>query len=167
MGLSKAVREEAAPPPPPPPPAVPQKPTLRIVFPEELHARGRWPSASRKVNEIAKERRNITPKLSARAYLRWSKSMRVPAGFETDPPHLEGFLFPATYEFTEDTTSRALVRKQLGRSSASGARSISSTRRTRTSRRTVLIIASMVEKEVQVPRERALVAKGSSTTGSG
>jgi UPF0755 protein len=158
-GFSRAVRDEAAPPPPPPPATVPQKPTLRIVFPEGF-TRAEMAKRITEVNKIARQKRNITPKLSARAYLRWSKSAQVPAGFEdVDPPHLEGFLFPATYEFTEDTTSRALVRKQLEAFEREWSKvDLAYAEEKKLTPYDVLIIASMVEKEVQVPRERALVA---------
>ena len=160
-GFSKAVREEAAPPPPPPPPppTAPQKPTLRIVFPEGF-TRADMARRITEVNRIAKQKRKITPKLSARAYLRWSRTATLPPDFRgARPPHLEGFLFPATYEFTADTTSRALVRKQLEAfERAWGEVDLSYAQEKNLTAYDVLIIASMVEKEVQVPRERPLVA---------
>jgi UPF0755 protein len=159
-GFTRAVREDAAPPPPPPPTAAaPQKPTLRIVFPEGF-TRADMAKRIRAVNAIAKERRDITPKLSPQAYLRWSRRGPIPDDFhDADPPHLEGFLFPATYEFTEDTTSRALVRKQLEAFDRAWSEvDLAYAESKNLTPYEVLIIASMVEKEVQVPRERALVA---------
>jgi UPF0755 protein len=159
-GFSRAVRDEAAPPPPPPPPATtPQKPTLRIVFPEGF-TRAEMAHRITEVNRIAKNRRNITPRLSSRAYLRWSRTGALPPDFkDVRPPHLEGFLFPATYEFTEDTTSRALVRLQLDAFEREwGKVDLAYAESKNLTAYDVLIIASMVEKEVQVPRERALVA---------
>ncbi len=67
------------------------------------------------VNEIAQEERGIAPSLRPPAYLRATENV-VPcsAGFKNaDPPNLEGFLFPATYDFTEDDASRQLVPDQL------------------------------------------------------
>ena len=159
-GVTQAVREEAAPPPPPPPPAtVPQKPTLRIVFPEGF-TRADMAKRIAEVNKIARKKRKITPELRPKAYLRWSASAKPPPGFEgADPPHLEGFLFPATYEFTADTTSRALVRKQLEAFERAWSEvDLGDAKKKNLTPYDVLIIASMVEKEVQVPRERALVA---------
>ncbi|HWM13206.1 MAG TPA: endolytic transglycosylase MltG, partial [Gaiellaceae bacterium] len=81
-------------------------------------------------------------------------------GFEkAKAPHLEGFLFPATYSFNEDTTSRQLVEMQLAAFDRAWAQvDAKEARRKNLTPYDVLIIASMVEKEVQVPRERPLVA---------
>jgi peptidoglycan lytic transglycosylase G len=150
---------EAAPPPPPPPTATaPAKPVLRIVFPEGF-TREEMAERVADVNRIAERRRNITPALRPQAYLQATRRGPLPDGFERDVPHLEGFLFPATYEFTEETTSRALVRQQLD--AFAGAWEEVDLRFARSKNLTpydVLTIASMVEEEVLVPRERPLVA---------
>jgi peptidoglycan lytic transglycosylase G len=159
-GVTQAVREEAAPPPPPPPPAtVPQKPTLRIVFPEGF-TRADMAKRIAEVNEIAKKKRKITPELRPKAYLRWSASAKPPPGFEgANPPHLEGFLFPATYEFTADTTSRALVRKQLEAFERAWSEvDLRDAKKKNLEPYDVLIIASMVERETIAPDERPKVA---------
>jgi peptidoglycan lytic transglycosylase G len=151
---------EASPPPAPPPAATkPRKPVLRIVFPEGF-TREEMAARIGEVNRIAKRKRKIEPKLRPQQYLRLSGSAKVPAGFEgTEVPHLEGFLFPATYEFHPDTTSRRLVRMQLEAfERAWKGIDLEYARSKNLSPYDVLIIASMVEKEVQVPRERALVA---------
>ena len=72
---------------------------------------------------------------------------------------LEGFLFPATYELKKGQPVRKLVDQQLG----AFKRNFDSVdlRYARSKNLTpydVLIIASLVEREVQVPRERAIVA---------
>jgi len=72
---------------------------------------------------------------------------------------LEGFLFPATYELKKGQPVRKLVDQQL----AAFKRNFDSVdlRYARSKNLTpydVLIIASLVEREVQVPRERAIVA---------
>ncbi|MDQ4018495.1 MAG: endolytic transglycosylase MltG [Actinomycetota bacterium] len=138
---------------------VPRKPVLRIVFPEGF-TRAEMAQRIAAVNRIAKRKRNITPKLSPRAYLRASQRARLPDDFRNaDVPHLEGFLFPATYEFTADTASRVLVRNQLA--AFERAWDEIDLRYARSKNLTpydVLIIASMIEEEVLVPRERALVA---------
>jgi UPF0755 protein len=112
------------------------------------------------VNRIAKRKRNITPKLSPEAYLTATKAGPIPADFRrTKMPHLEGFLFPATYEFTQATTSRELARDQLEAFAAAWAKvDLDFAEEKNLTAYDVLIIASMVEKEVQVPRERPLVA---------
>jgi UPF0755 protein len=72
---------------------------------------------------------------------------------------MEGFLFPATYDFTEDTTSRELVQKQVAAFGEAWPKvDVKYARRKNLKPYDVLIVASMVEKEVQVPKERPLVA---------
>jgi UPF0755 protein len=138
---------------------VPQKPVLKIVFPEGF-TRDEMAERIVAVNKIAKEKRKITSKLSPLEYLRFTRRGKVPGDFADEKlPHLEGFLFPATYEFTEDTTSRALVRKQLDAFARSwGEVDLEFAQSKNLTAYEVLIIASMVEEEVQVPRERELVA---------
>jgi UPF0755 protein len=138
----------------------PPKPVLRIIFPEGF-TRKEMAARITAVNQIAEEERGISPSLRAPAYLRTTDRPReLPAGFKNaDAPHLEGFLFPATYSFDEDTTSRQLVDMQLAAFERAWAQvDMKEARRKRLTPYDVLIIASMVEKEVQVPRERALVA---------
>ena len=151
-------REEAA--PPPPPVAAPPKP-LRIIFPEGF-TRTDMARRINAVNEIAREKRKVRPRLSQQRYLALTAgSSKVPRGFPTEgrPPNLEGFLFPATYEFTKRTTTRQLVNSQL----AAFRRNWASVnmRYARSKNLTpydVLTIASLIEKEVAVKKERALVA---------
>ena len=72
---------------------------------------------------------------------------------------LEGFLFPAGYEFTQETTARELVADQLAtfRERFAGV-NLAYARSKNLTPYDVLIIASMIEKETAVPRERRLVA---------
>jgi UPF0755 protein len=138
----------------------PPKPVLKIVFPEgftidEMSAR------IKAVNGIAKEKRKLTPALDPRRYARLADSLGPPREFpyKEDVESLEGFLFPATYEFFEDTTTKELIDKQL--EAFLGAWSELDLRYAESKELNaydVLIIASMVEKEVQVPKERPLVA---------
>ena len=75
------------------------------------------------------------------------------------PTSLEGFLFPATYELPEDATARDLVDLQVEAYEANTAdvnyRYAQSRNLTKFD---VLTIASMIEREVAVARERPLVA---------
>jgi uncharacterized YceG family protein len=138
----------------------PPKPVLRIIFPEgftidDMAAR------IKAVNKIADQKRHVTSKLSPRQYLRLAQTKTPPPGFPYKPKvaSQEGFLFPATYDFTEDTTTKQLVDKQL--IAFMRAWSQLDLRYSKSKSLTaydVLIIASMVEKEVQVPKERPLVA---------
>ena len=158
-GVTKIAGDDAAPPPPSSSSTVPAKPRLRVVFPEGF-TRKDMAKRITAVDKIAQTKRKITPKLSAKAYLAASVRGPVPADFKgTKMPNLEGFLFPATYDFTEDTTSRELVRDQL--EAFDRAWSDVDLKYAQSKNLTaydVLIIASMVEKEVLVPKERPLVA---------
>ena len=138
----------------------PPKPILRIVFPEGF-TRKEMARRIGAVNEIALEERGITTSLVPREYLTASENVQMlPAGFKNaDPPNLEGFLFPATYDFTEDTTSEELVTDQLEAFERAWSEvDMTYARSKKLTPYDVLIIASMVEKEVQVPRERPIVA---------
>jgi peptidoglycan lytic transglycosylase G len=150
--------EEAAPPPPPAP--VAPKP-LKIIFPEGF-TRTQMAERIGEVNKIAQQKRNVSPRLSPSRYLALtSGSSRVPRQFLTEgrPPNLEGFLFPATYEFTKRTTTRQLVNAQLAAFRKNWARVNMRYARSRNlTSYDVLIIASMVEEEVVAPEERRLVA---------
>jgi len=139
----------------------PQKPVLKIVFPEGFTI-AEMAQRVGAVNEIAEEKRNITPKLRPREYGRLAKRLPAPAGFPKSKgkvPHLEGFLFPATYEFTEDTSTRELMENQLEAFDRAWEQvDLGYARSKNLTPYDVLIIASMVEEEVLVPKERPLVA---------
>ena len=147
-------------PPPPAPVAAPPKP-LRIIFPEGF-TREQMAERIGEVNAIAREKRKVRPRLSPERYRALTRgASRVPPQFLTDgrPPHLEGFLFPATYEFTAKTTTRQLVNKQLITFRRNWSKvNLRYARSRNLTPYDVLIIASMVEKEVIAPEERALVA---------
>src|SRR5512132_2943374 len=151
-------REEAA--PPPPPVAAPPKP-LRIVFPEGF-TRTDMARRISAVNEIARQKRKVRSRLSQPRYLALTaKSSKVPRGFRTEgrPPNLEGFLFPATYEFTKRTTTRQLVNAQLAAFRKNWASvNMRYARSKNLTPYDVLTIASLIEKEVAVKKERPLVS---------
>ncbi len=153
-------REEQAA-PPPAPVAPPPKP-LRIIFPEGF-TREQMAVRIGEVNDIAQEKRNVNPRLSPARYRALTERVaRAPKQFlrRTErPPHLEGFLFPATYEFTKRTTTRQLVNQQLAAFEKNWAKVNMRYARSRNlTPYDVLIIASMVEREVSVASERPLVA---------
>jgi UPF0755 protein len=151
--------EEAAPPPPPPTTAVVPKPViLRIVFPEGFTRKDMVERVG-EVRRIARQKRKVTPKLTASAYAKASQAARAPAAFRKEADGIEGFLFPATYEFTPKTTAKKLVADQLAHFDTNWKKV--DQRHARTKNLTpydVLIIASMVEKETIAPKERPLVA---------
>jgi uncharacterized YceG family protein len=72
---------------------------------------------------------------------------------------LEGFLFPASYELKKGSHVRRLVNEQLDTFKRSfGKVDMRYARSKNLTRYDVLIIASLIEREVQVPKERKLVA---------
>jgi UPF0755 protein len=95
-------------------------------------------------------------------YLMASKSFK---GFDPNrygadnPKSLEGFLFPATYELDPGSTVNQLVAQQLQafRQNIAGV-DMSYAKSKNLTIYDVLIIASMIDKEVMVPSERRLVA---------
>jgi UPF0755 protein len=141
-------------------PAKPRPRPLRIVFPEGF-TRAQMAARITAVNTIAMRTRKIRPRLRERDYLAATVSWTTPRWFEPKPTKrpLEGFLFPALYEFERTTTSKELVADQLAAFRQNWAKldlRLAATRNL--SPYDVLVIASMVEREVRVPRERALVA---------
>ncbi|HEV2772013.1 MAG TPA: endolytic transglycosylase MltG [Thermoleophilaceae bacterium] len=76
-----------------------------------------------------------------------------------DAESLEGFLFPSTYELRRGATAGELVARQLDAFTREFGRvDLSEARRRRLSPYEVLTIASMVEREAQLDRERPLIA---------
>ena len=134
--------------------------TLRIIFPEGF-TRREMADRVAAVRQIAIDERGVTPRLTKTGYLEASGAAVPPAEFRKDwkLSSIEGFLFPATYEFTKLTSSGKLVNDQL-RAFRRNWRKVN-LRYAKSKNLTpydVLIIASMIEKEVRVPRERRLVA---------
>ena len=135
-------------------------PPLRIVFPEGFTRRDMAQRITA-VRGIAKRSRGITPTLTAGSYLAATARSRLPGVFARDRKvrALEGFLFPATYDFTASTTSPQLVAAQLQAFRRNWAKvDLRYARRKNLTPYDVLIIASMIEKEALAPEERALVA---------
>jgi uncharacterized YceG family protein len=134
--------------------------SFKIVFPEGF-TRRQMADRITAVDGIAHRERGVKPRLSAVKYLRSTAHSKLPGKFAGDGKTrpLEGFLFPATYDFTAQTTSKQLVADQLAAFNRDwkqvGLRYAKSRNLTPYD---VLIIASMVEREVRAPRERALVA---------
>jgi peptidoglycan lytic transglycosylase G len=152
-----SVRDE---PEPPPPPVAVKPPTLKIIFPEGF-TRREMATRIGAVNDIARRRRNINPQLSADAYLKFTASSRIPGKFAEDGKRrpLEGFLFPASYEFEPKTTSRQLINRQLEAFERAWKQvDLAYADSRNLTPYDVLIIASLVEKEVSEPEERALVS---------
>ena len=146
--------------PPAPAEAAPPLARLRIIFPEGF-TRREMADRVDAVRKIAIDKRGVTPRLTKTGYLEASGAAVPPAEFRKDwkLSSIEGFLFPATYEFTKLTSSARLVRDQL-RAFRRQWRKVD-LRYARSKNLTpydVLIIASMIEKETVAPAERRLVA---------
>jgi len=143
---------------PPATTAAPAAPVLRIIFPEGF-TRDQMAARVGEVRNIAKERRKITPKLTAKGYRAATEKATIPAQFRKDARGIEGFLFPATYEFTAKTTAKQLVADQLEFFEQNFAEvDMAFARKKNLTPYDVLIIASMVEKETIAPDERPKVA---------
>ena len=149
--------------PAPPPTTVAVKPRpkpLKIVFPEGF-TRAQMAQRITAVNAIARSKRKVRPRLSAKVYLAVTRRSALPGRFAGDGDNrpLEGFLFPAMYEFTPKTTSKQLVARQLEAFRRSWRKvDLAYARSRNLTPYDVLIIASLVEKETIAPKERPLVA---------
>src|SRR5688572_24302824 len=142
-----SVRDE---PEPAPPPVAATPPSLSIIFPEGF-TRREMAERITAVKEIARNRRNINPTLSPETYLKATASSRIPGKFAEDSKRrpLEGFLFPASYQFEPKTTSRQLINRQLEAFERAWKQvDLSYAEERNLTPYDVLIIASLIEKEV-------------------
>lgn len=133
---------------------------LRIIFPEGLNVREMGDRVAA-VRRIAIEKRSVTPKLTRARYLAAVSGARPPKAFRRNWKRgsLEGFLFPALYEFTQFTNANELVADQLTAFRDAFARlNLAEARSRNLTPYDVLKIASMIEKEAVAPKERRLVA---------
>jgi UPF0755 protein len=163
-GWAAAVAVRAVDDDPPAPPATtkavaPRPKVLRVLFPEGF-TRRQMAERITAVNGIARRRRHVRPRLNARQYLRLTERVRALRGFpEARGRSLEGFLFPATYDFVARTTTKQLVARRLEAFRRNWAKvDLRYARSKNLTPYDVLIIASMVERETLAPDERALVA---------
>jgi uncharacterized YceG family protein len=137
---------------------VPPPKPLKIVFPEGFTI-AQMATRITAVDKIARRKRHVTPKLSAKRYLKLTANAPFPKGFGKKRGKLEGFMFPATYDFLKGTTTKQLVREQLEAFSENWTRiDLRYARSKNLTAYDVLIIASMIEKETIAPDERPLVA---------
>jgi peptidoglycan lytic transglycosylase G len=92
---------------------------------------------------------------NAPAMLKAIRRLGAPKGTRT----AEGFMFPATYTLVEGSPVKDLVSKQLGAFKQNfGSVNLRDARRKNLTRYDVLIIASLIEREAQLDRERPLIA---------
>lgn len=137
--------------------AAPPKP-FRVVFPEGF-TRAQMAERVQAVARIAERKKGRPVVLSGRQYLLATKRAVLPCFTPHRQTKLEGFLFPATYDFLATTTSRELAQEQLQTFCDNwSSLDLSYARKKNLTPYDVLIIASMVEKETLAPDERKLVA---------
>jgi uncharacterized YceG family protein len=131
---------------------------FHVVFPEGF-TRREMADRVAAVDKIAERKRHVRARLSEAAYLAATRSPRLPQCFHASVRRMEGFLFPATYEFFPETTSAQLARDQLDAFCENWDKlDLAYARSKNLTPYDVLIIASMVEKETLSPDERQLVA---------
>lgn len=131
------------------PPVTVEAPPVRVTFPEGLRRED--------IARILEER----TRLSAEEYL--AATAPGPEGRRlagaARPTSLEGFLFPATFDIGSRLTVGELVQHQLAAyESWTAGVDYRFARSKNLTKYDVLIIASLVEREVKVPSERPIVA---------
>jgi UPF0755 protein len=141
-------------------PTLPPAPKpFKVVFPEGF-TRADMAKRITAVDKIALRERGVHARLSAASYLRVTSGKRPVSGFGSKHYAAEGFLFPATYDFTATTTSRQLEQAQLGAfQRAWSTVDLHYARQKNLTAYDVLTIASLVEKEALAPEERAKIAR--------
>ena len=131
---------------------------FHIVFPEGF-TRQEMAERVAAVGKIAERKRHVKAKLSRRTYLSATRRPRAPACLRSRVRTIEGFLFPATYEFFRQTSSAQLVDDQVTAFCENWEQvDLGYARSKNLTPYDVLVIASMVEKETLSPDERQLVA---------
>jgi len=143
----------------PPTVAAPPAPrTFRVIFPEGF-TRAEMADRVQAVAKIAEHKSGKPVKISRVTYAAGSQAGTVPCFTPKKHSNLEGFLFPATYDFLAKTTSKQLVAAQLKAFCVNWKKvDLSYARSKNLTPYDVLTIASMIEKETIAPAERPLVA---------
>jgi UPF0755 protein len=137
----------------------PQLQTLRIIF-RRGSRDATWRTGRGGPSDRHRQAR-VTPRLTKTGYLQASGAAVPPTEFRRDwkLSSIEGFLFPATYEFTKLTSSSKLVSEQLRAFRRNWRKvNLQYAKSKNLTPYDVLIIASMIEKEAVAPAERKLVA---------
>jgi UPF0755 protein len=131
---------------------------FHVVFPEGF-TRRQMAQRVAAVARIARRERHVKPRLASRTYLAATSRTRLPSCFTGKTHGMEGFLFPATYEFFAQTTSKQLVDNQLQAFCDNWKQvDLRYARSRNLTPYDVLIVASMIEKETLSPDERQLVS---------
>jgi UPF0755 protein len=137
-----------------PPPVKP----FRVIFPEGF-TRAQMAKRVGTVAKIAQRKKGRPVVLNSKQYLLATKRAVLPCFAPRRQTNLEGFLFPATYDFLAPTTSRQLANQQLQTFCDNWrALDLSYARKKHLTPYDVLIIASMIEREALAPEDRPLVS---------
>jgi uncharacterized YceG family protein len=131
---------------------------FKIIFPEGF-TRAQMIERVGVVAKIAENKSHKKVALSAKQYANASRRAVIPCFVPHRQTKLEGFLFPATYDFVATTTSRQLVKDQLQAFCQNWSQvNLVYAKKKNLTQYDVLNIAAMVEKETLAPEERPLVA---------
>jgi UPF0755 protein len=138
--------------PPPPKP-------FRIVFPEGF-TRLQMADRVQAVAAIAKRKaKGKRVRLNEAQYLRATRTLTVPCFTPRRRTKVEGFLFPATYDFLRGTTSKQLVHQQVIAFCRNWRQvNMAYARSKNLTPYDVLTIASLIQGEAVVESERPLIA---------
>jgi UPF0755 protein len=131
-------------------PKVKVVPTTNITIPEGPSIREEAPKIDK-----ASFTGSYAKAANSPATLRAIRRLGAPKGTKS----AEGFMFPATYTLIEGAPIKNLVAKQLAAFKDNfGSVDLSDAKRKNLTRYDVLIIASLIEREAQLDRERPLIA---------
>jgi UPF0755 protein len=132
--------------------------TFKLTFPEGLTREQMAERVGASAASAARESGERIA-LTEQAYIAATAQARIPCFGDGVRSDLEGFLFPATYDFDAETTAAQLVAAQLQAFCREWSTvDLSYARSRNLTPYDVLDIASMIEREVQAPAERPLVA---------
>jgi uncharacterized YceG family protein len=132
--------------------------TFTVVFPEGF-TREQMAARVGTVAALAARESGKPFELTEKGYVAATARARIPCFGPAVRRNLEGFLFPATYDFVATTTAKQLVAAQLQAFCREwNTVDLSYARSKNLTPYDVLEIASMIEREVQAPEERSLVA---------
>ncbi|HEX4527019.1 MAG TPA: endolytic transglycosylase MltG [Gaiellaceae bacterium] len=141
---------------PPTPPTAPKP--YRIVFPEGF-TRAQMAVRVHDVARIARRKSHRPVTLNAAGYLLASRRASIPCFRPRAQTDLEGFLFPATYDFLNTTPTTQLVHDQLQAFCDNWSQvDLRYAHSKNLTDYDVLVIASMIERETLAPEERRLVS---------
>ncbi len=137
-----------------PPPKVP---TYHVLFPEGLRIRRTYPN-ERTISTIAADRIGLSAARFARLAEGGTYALEpyLPAG----TPTMEGFLFPATYEFVKKAIDEDTVIEQMLAEFGERAAGLpwANAEDLGLTPYEIVIVASMIEREAAVTEERPLIA---------